>query len=69
MQTTGRVKRSQEHNGQTIILDESFAFFWTKNRKYFPRWFVENFKYDGWAYLPEVKKMLPRIAAAIGLAY
>lgn len=69
VQTTGRVKRSQAHNGQTIILDESFAFFWARNRKYFPRWFTDNFKYDGWAYLPDVKKLLPRIASSVGIVY
>ena len=66
VQTAGRVKRSQSHNGPTIILDESFGFFWAKNQKYFPQWFKESFRKDGWVYYRDIQKMLPRIGAAVG---
>jgi Rad3-related DNA helicase len=66
VQTAGRVKRTQEHNGPTIILDESFKFFWAKNGKHFPQWFKESMRIDGWKYYPDIAKMLPRIGAAIG---
>lgn len=69
VQAAGRVKRSQEHNGPTIILDEQFSWFYAANGKHFPRWFRENLKLqNGWEYLKEVKAAKPRIALACGIS-
>lgn len=69
VQATGRVKRSQDHNGPTIIMDEQFGWFYAANAKYFPLWFRENLKLrNGWDYLKEVHAQRNKIAMHAGIS-
>ncbi len=67
VQAAGRVKRSQEHNGPTIILDAQWSWFYAANRKYFPRWFNDSYRANGWDYFPKIKADLSKIAFRNGV--
>jgi len=68
VQAAGRVKRSQAHNGVTIILDEQWSWFFAANRKHFPKWFMDSYRANGWDYFPKIKADLSKIAFSCGLA-
>jgi Rad3-related DNA helicase len=41
VQMAGRVVRSERDLGETIIVDDTFSWLYTKNKPLFPRWFRE----------------------------
>ena len=69
IQATGRVKRSQEHHGQTVILDSAFGWFYSQNKEHFPQWFRDSLVWDGWAAFPGIKAALQSDAIICGVRW
>lgn len=69
IQATGRVKRSQDHHGQTVILDSAFGWFYSQNKEHFPQWFRDSLVWDGWAAFPGIKAALRSDAIVCGVRW
>lgn len=67
VQATGRVKRSKDHDGPTIILDAQFGWFYGANKAHFPRWFRDNLVYNGWAAYEGIQRSLRSMAILAGV--
>jgi Rad3-related DNA helicase len=67
VQAAGRIKRAPDHDGPTIILDETFGWFFQSQKDHFPMWFRKALIYKGWDFFPDIKAALPQIAFRSGI--
>lgn len=67
VQAAGRIKRAQDHDGPTIILDEQFGWFFQSQKEHFPVWFRKALVYRGWDSFPDIKDKLVMDAMLSGL--
>jgi len=67
VQATGRVKRAEDHDGPTIILDKNFGWFYAANKAYFPSWFTQYLVWNGWEAFPEIDQFATRSGVLNGV--
>lgn len=48
VQAAGRVKRTPDDGGPTLILDENFGWFYQRYKDHFPKWFRQALVWKGW---------------------
>lgn len=67
VQAVGRVKRAEDHDGPTIILDENFGWFFAARKGHFPLWFRKVLIRDGWEHYPQLNAQKRSVAMQRGI--
>lgn len=67
VQAAGRIKRAQDHDGPTFILDSNFGWFSSRMREHMPSWFRRALVKQGWDRWTYYKQQLHRVAFQNGV--